>query len=187
MKSIHKTYTCLFAVILFMGWLYYVPVLHGVPAKPTPTKVYQPDGTAIRIKGFGDEFYNFTESIDGYSILRNDEGWWVYAKLGVDGQFEPSAVAVNPVESRGEKEDQFLGTLGKHLRESNEVRDRRMRQWSSVETEDHFSSQTTTAAYRHDFRYTLNLQGIPTGTVRPLLLLIEFSDIPHQYSAQSFQ
>ncbi|MCR4945107.1 MAG: M6 family metalloprotease domain-containing protein [Clostridium sp.] len=39
----------------------------------------QPDNSSVEVKVTGDEYYTSIESIDGYTLCRNDEGWICYA------------------------------------------------------------------------------------------------------------
>lgn len=39
----------------------------------------QPDDSTVKVKVTGDEYYSSIESIDGYTLCRNDEGWICYA------------------------------------------------------------------------------------------------------------
>ena len=40
----------------------------------------QPDNTEVKVKITGDEYYQHIESMDGYTLCRNEEGWICYAK-----------------------------------------------------------------------------------------------------------
>ena len=53
----------------------------------------QPDGTEFQARAIGDEHYWFIETVDGYVVMKNEEGWWTYAKL-VNGLFAPSEYIV---------------------------------------------------------------------------------------------
>ena len=44
------------------------------PAWPDSVLVHQPDGTYLWVYDRGDEFYNWTESTDGFTIMRNNKG-----------------------------------------------------------------------------------------------------------------
>jgi M6 family metalloprotease-like protein len=49
-------------------------------------KFKQPDGTFIEVKLYGDEFYMRAESLDGYTVIRDEvTGWINYAYLSIDG------------------------------------------------------------------------------------------------------
>ncbi len=43
----------------------------------------QPDGSSVKVKVWGDEYYQRIESIDGYTLIRNQKGWICYAILNV--------------------------------------------------------------------------------------------------------
>lgn len=50
------------------------------PASPSAEEVTQPDGTKLMISIRGDEFQNWTETLDGYTVVRNPtSGGWEYA------------------------------------------------------------------------------------------------------------
>ena len=63
--------------------------LFAIPAKRTPTVVAQPDGTTFSIVGFGDERYNFAETLDGYVVIQGSDAYWYYATLSPEGRFVP--------------------------------------------------------------------------------------------------
>ncbi len=50
----------------------------------------QPDGTEFTARHWGDEFFNWFETDDGYTIKQNSEGWYTYAKLDNKGDFRSS-------------------------------------------------------------------------------------------------
>ncbi|MGL1900661.1 MAG: carbohydrate binding domain-containing protein [Fibrobacterales bacterium] len=45
----------------------------------------QPDGSLVPVKVWGDEFYQRVESIDGYTLIRDTDGWIVYADVAENG------------------------------------------------------------------------------------------------------
>jgi hypothetical protein len=87
--------------------------LLSMPAKRTPTVVAQPDGTTFSIIGFGDEHYNFAETIDGYVVIQGDDNFWYYAALSPEGSFIPGAVRV--AVSAAQAQSQSAVSLTKHL------------------------------------------------------------------------
>lgn len=55
------------------------PVLAG-PARPQPIEAKQPDGSQLTIRIAGDEFQNWTQTLDGYTVVRNrTSGYLEYA------------------------------------------------------------------------------------------------------------
>ena len=67
----------------------------AVPAGGGIGTVKQPDGTEIQGRLFGDEFYNWNETADGYVIIRGDDGWWRYAVKDANGDLVASPARVN--------------------------------------------------------------------------------------------
>ncbi len=53
----------------------------AIPADPTPVKVAQPDGSTLTIRLHGDEFFHFTTTHDGYTVMKNNAGYYTYALL----------------------------------------------------------------------------------------------------------
>jgi len=45
----------------------------------------QPDGKLVPVRVFGDEFYQDVESVDGFTLIRDADGWICYADLSADG------------------------------------------------------------------------------------------------------
>lgn len=56
----------------------------AIPADPTPIVVTQPDGTKLTIVLHGDEFFHFTTTSDGYTVVKNQAGFYTYARLDGD-------------------------------------------------------------------------------------------------------
>ena len=50
----------------------------AVPAFPGLLKVRQPDGTSLTVRLIGDEFLNFYTTADGFSVVKNATGAFVY-------------------------------------------------------------------------------------------------------------
>ena len=71
--------------------------LFSVSAPPFPFEVQQPDGSKITVRMFGDEYYNWMETEDGYVILfveDEDRVGWYYSKLNENGKFTASNTLV---------------------------------------------------------------------------------------------
>lgn len=67
----------------------------AAPANPYPMEIIQPDGTKLVILKRGDEFQNWTETKDGYTITQNRKTrFWEYARENKTGSLEPSGVKV---------------------------------------------------------------------------------------------
>ena len=63
----------------------------AAPIRGKVFKFRQPDGSKVAVKVWGDEFYQRVESLDGYTLIRNGQGWIRYAELsGDDSEFVPT-------------------------------------------------------------------------------------------------
>ena len=77
----------------------------------------QPDGSIVTVKVWGDEYYLRVESVDGYSLIRNEYGWICYADLSADGdEFVATDIVYDGIEL-----DQ-LPDIKQYLRESRNLK-----------------------------------------------------------------
>ena len=66
--------------------IYSTNVLWAISAYPDIITIQQPDGTPIETNIKGDEWSSWYETLDGFSITKNDAGVWMYAE-GISGRF----------------------------------------------------------------------------------------------------
>ncbi len=88
--------------------------LWAVPADPTPIHVTQPDGTTLTVRLHGDEFFHFTSTEDGYTIVKNAAGFYTYARLDGDRLVAGDRIARN-VGQRSAADRAALARLPKGL------------------------------------------------------------------------
>ena len=69
-------------MFIALGLLYLAG--QAIPADPRPVQVTQPDGSTLTITLHGDEFFHFTTTSDGYTIVKNAAGFYTYARLDGD-------------------------------------------------------------------------------------------------------
>ena len=62
----------------------------GVPAVPGLITTRQPDGTSISINLYGDETFSWARSADGYTLLRDAQGYWTVARPEPSGKLVAS-------------------------------------------------------------------------------------------------
>lgn len=86
----------------------------AIPALPTPFAVTQPDGTQLTVRLHGDEYYNYYTTLDGYTVVKNDAGYYVYAQKS-GGMLAPTAVVARQQAERSAADQALLATLGKNL------------------------------------------------------------------------
>lgn len=70
---------------------------YGIPACPDPAVVQQPDGTRITIYLKGDEYFHWNEDTGGFAILQRANGQWVYAREE-DGKFVGTDYVVGQID-----------------------------------------------------------------------------------------
>ncbi|TAL18590.1 tandem-95 repeat protein [bacterium] len=86
-------------VSLVIGALLLPGFLFAAPAMPQPVTVGQPDGSVLKIRVRGDEFRAWTETEEGYTVIKNDRTkFWEYGRTGSSGDIEPSGIVVTPAE-----------------------------------------------------------------------------------------
>ena len=67
--------------------------LDFVPPNPDPIEFAQPDGTTVTANLTPMETGGQLETPDGYTIVKDDQGWWTFAQLG-DGITNPAGQVV---------------------------------------------------------------------------------------------
>lgn len=83
------------------------------PAHKAANKVQQPDGTYVTIRLHGDEWRSFNTTDDGYSVVKDDRGYYVYAELK-DGQLKATAQVAHDLAERSASELAFLADVKKY-------------------------------------------------------------------------
>lgn len=117
-------------IFILLTLLCFCNTLWAVPAERKLITIIQPNGKELSYWLKGDEFIRWAESIDGYTLLNNEEGVLCYATLNEKGEMVASQIiACNP-EHRDVNEVIFLEKTDKNLFFSDEqleiIRQRRM-------------------------------------------------------------
>ncbi|MBR1803401.1 MAG: M6 family metalloprotease domain-containing protein [Muribaculaceae bacterium] len=95
---------------------------NAVPANPQPAIVSQSDGTKLTLKLCGDEFYHFNTTADGYTIVQNAAGSWVYAVRNGE-ELVASTVLAHDAGQRTAAEEALLATTQRRLTNKAQVAD----------------------------------------------------------------
>ena len=136
MKNIKKTSLSFFLLaVLFV----ISQKLSAVPAIPYPVAFTQPDGKTLTVMLKGDEKIHWHESMDGYTLLYNQDGYLTYAHLDEDGNLQPSLFIATDVADRDITTHSFLNTIKKKLFYSEIQKQFMLKVWA-IEEE---------TAYRH--------------------------------------
>ncbi len=76
----------------------------------------QMDGSVLTLAGVGTLPLEYTETIDGYTVVLNKEGIYEYAKQTRNGGLDPSGKKANNPNKRDAKEIKYVSKLTRHLR-----------------------------------------------------------------------
>jgi len=102
-------------IFLFVVLISFCQSAFGVAAYPYPVEITQTDGTKITIIQKGDEFVKWAQTVDGYSIMRNSNGIYEYAKRDAKNDMVPSGILVRNAIDRSASDIQFLMNIPKNL------------------------------------------------------------------------
>ena len=148
-----------FILSLLLGLL--TVAAKAVPADPTPFKALQPDGRTVTVCLHGDEYIHFTTTADGYTVLRNPQGHYVYAEQR-DGQLAPSDMLAHDDADRPLAERLFLSDKEKMLMPP-------MARYQQKERQEEYSRRAKVRRVR---------RAVEAGpeNFRGLIILVQFND-----------
>jgi M6 family metalloprotease-like protein len=109
MKKISFLLTIVFSLLITNNKTF------AVPAYPKPVIYTQPDQSVIVITLQGDEKVHWALSEDGYTLLRNREGFYEYARLDENEDLVPSGIRAKNIAERTTTDAALLQTTGKGL------------------------------------------------------------------------
>ncbi|MBR6493788.1 MAG: hypothetical protein IKT22_00750, partial [Prevotella sp.] len=136
--------------------------MQAIPSQRNLAKVKQPDGTELTIRLVGDEFLNFNVTEDGFSVVRDERGFYVYAEQNAEGELVPTTQIAHDEPLRQSKEKAFLAKSRKYLQP------RMTERISRMQREEKAMRQKAAEKHRApNYDYT-NFRG--------LVVLVEFND-----------
>ena len=100
-------------VFLFVALWMWVMTTMAVPAHPGMIQVRQPDGSYLTLRLIGDEWMRFNTTADGYSVVKDHRGYYVYAERK-DGKLQPTGRVAHNVAERSADELAFLTGVKKY-------------------------------------------------------------------------
>ena len=154
------------SLMIVMAMLLGITSVWSRPATRGVAQITQPDGTTLSLCLIGDEWRHYNTTADGYAIVRNDQGYYVYAQLTDDGQLAPTSRVAHDEAARTADEQVFLQQTGRIAPKiSNEMA--LLRQQAAK------SRQRSLASNRAQYYDYDNFKG--------LVLLVEYNDCPFRY------
>ena len=143
--------------------------IKAVPAKSGAVKVQQPDGSYVSIVLRGDEWLNFNTTTDGYSVVKNSQGFYVYAEKQ-DGQLKATQMVAHDAQQRQAAEVDFLTGVEKYLRpEMTAEMAQKKQQVEAKEAAKRAANMSQSSNGRRAAQYDYN-------NFRGLVILIEYND-----------
>lgn len=134
----------------------------AIDAYPGLIRFRQPDQkTIVSIYMKGDEKVHWAETIDGYSLITDDKGYFVYATLDENEDLVPTKYIATDVEERTSEVHSFLSHTPKHLLFSQRQVSAMQSIWKLTEEQE-----------------KMKYSGDVVGEKRILVILMGFKDQP---------
>ena len=162
MKKIYLSAT------VILGLLSICHLSRAVPAYPKPGVYTQPDNSTLIITLKGDEKVHWAVSEDGYTLFRNQEGFYEYATLDEQGNLVRSGIQASDIAKRTDAEKLFLRHTEKGLHYSQQQVSFLKSLWHIEKTEREKAFPTT-------------------GSRSLICILIGYTDLPFTKTQTDFQ
>jgi len=160
-------------IVLFVA---FVQIANAIPAFHRPVVVTQPDGTQLTIIGHGDEFLNFITTVDGYTVVKDEDGFYHYANVA-EGQLVATEVIAHEEASRNSSEVAFLSSRAKYLRPEQTAAQKELRErMTELTSEPQLPAMRKTASPKN---------AITKGDYRGLVILANYTDKKWRLGADS--
>jgi len=163
-------------VLIFIAGIFVAEILAG-PAGTSPFKVMQPDGSVITLRVIGDEFLSCRQTEDGYTVIKNNDGFFVYAIKDNNDNLSPSNFIVKNIESRTSEENSFLQTNEKNLFHSKQEISVALSMRNQIEELRSERIKKNSLQKKNDTPVNWNV----------CVLLIEFPDLPVTLSVEQIE
>jgi len=142
------------------------------PASPYPIRYCLPDKSCITITLKGDEHASWAITPDGYTVLPNDDGFYEYAINDAKGDLILSGWRAHNEAERTPDERAFLQTTPQRAAYSRQ----QLQQLRTVH-----------GNVANELRNTTAVHPPSTGTVRAVLILVDFPDVQFSKTKADFE
>ena len=147
------------------------------PLDPTPFFVMQPDGSQLKIRAVGDEWYSYLQTIDGYTILKHSDGGYYYAVRDPSGHIKPGVFLARQKENRTFWEQAYLAKIGRSAQPDLEI------------ILEHISNNPYSLKNFVNERSLINNLNLKMGGKKAInlcVLLVEFDEVNHLFPKNNF-
>ena len=138
----------------------------AIPAHKKPIQVTQPDGTTVTIQLHGDEWLHFNTTADGYSVVKNQQGFYVYAEKK-NGELKATQIVAHNAQERKAQELAFLQNVKKY--QAPEMSEEVTATKKRVEQQQRETLAKHRAASQRATQYDYN-------NFKGLVILVQFND-----------
>lgn len=167
-------------IVFLIGML--VIMVSSITAAPHNGDIFnlkQPDGTTVPVRVYGDEYYQDVESLDGYTLVRDENtGWICYAGLSANGNnYESTGIIYDP-DSMAYPESALINESGgRHLRINNEqIALQRKANFEALNGKTELEALQESALLREVAEEALESAPEAVEYVTGLTILVDFSD-----------
>jgi M6 family metalloprotease-like protein len=166
-----KIFTPSIRSILLVYSLFFMSALaSAAPHYGTEMLLKQPDGSLVKVKVYGDEYYQRIESMDGYTLIRNAKGWICYAIIRNDQKDFASTDIL--YKGKDVSTIKNFPSLKKGLALSREVVSQKRRE---IKTKLEANAPALKPRHRE---INANARGTTVDYVKGLAVIIDFADEP---------
>ena len=139
----------------------------AVPAHRGAVKVKQPDGSYVTIRLHGDEWRHHQTTDDGYTVVKDHRGFYVYAEKNA-GLLKATTQVAHDLTERDAREQAFLTGFEKNLAPAMSERAAMMRQQVQQIQKQKLASRRAqgTRAAQYDY-----------SKFKGLIILVEYNDL----------
>ncbi|MDD4993071.1 MAG: M6 family metalloprotease domain-containing protein [Paludibacter sp.] len=146
----------LFLIVLLFSFTQ----LFAIPASPYPITVTQSNGTVLKVRLRGDEYFNYKTTLDGYALVLDADGILNYAQLNSNGQLKSTNIKASNIEKRSALEKRTISKLIPNLDFTAQIQASRSKRMSSP-------------VFKTIGQKTYPLIGSP----KSIVILVNFSDL----------
>ena len=85
-------------ISLLLIFFFSIATVHAAYLKDIPTTVMQPNGNTLHCYASGDEFFNYLHDENGFTIIQNDKGYYMYAIYDENNNIVPSQFVAGSID-----------------------------------------------------------------------------------------
>jgi len=143
------------------------------PPPNNTTILPQPDGSTLTISVVGTASTGIIETVDGYTIVKDTDGYYKYAKAKTDGGLTATPIIAHDAAARNSAETSFLAGHSKHITFTGQALLTKQNNFQAAA-----AGNTGTGPVGNIFP--------ATGNRKALMILIKFTDHNNTYTNAQF-